>query len=412
MTRKPKTLRSRIVFYFCGYLTVLLIVYSAGISGMLKISEDLAFNRQLSEISGRIALQVEKHGEIPAHLPLHISAYIDLSTVPQDLKAFVTNRSPGVFEVADDADFHAAIIPILSTGQKLFIFYDVSSIEITDRIENFILIALIGIGIGVFLLGWSLARALSNRILNPVSELAEAVQSISLDERGTELSAFNSPDEIGMLSKKINQLLKRISDFTRREREFTSHASHELRTPVSVIKNAVEILRRRTKESDSGIMQPLARIERSVKDIEMLINTFLMLARQGQDTDKDETSDLERVAEHVVDSYRYLMKSKPVQVRIQATGAVCIKAPESLVTIALGNLVRNAFAYTMKGNVEIIVSPDRISVSDSGPGMDDTGRKSGIGLTIVERLCERMNWQFTISGTPGKGTRADLIFSS
>jgi len=412
MTRKPKTLRSRIVFYFCGYLTVLLIVYSAGISGMLKISEDLAFNRQLSEISGRIALHVEKHGEIPVHLPFHISAYIDLSTVPQDLKAFVTHRSPGVFEVADDTDFHAAIIPILSTGQKLFIFYDVSSIEITDRIEHFILIALIGIGIGVFLLGWSLARALSNRILNPVSELAEAVQSISLDERGTELSTFNSPDEIGMLSKKISQLLKRISDFTRREREFTSHASHELRTPVSVIKNAVEILRRRTKESDSGIMQPLARIERSVTDIEMLINTFLMLAKQGQDTDKDETSDLERVAEHVVDSYRYLLKSKPVQVRIHATGAVCIKAPESLVTIALGNLVRNAFAYTMKGNVEIVVSPDRISVSDSGPGKDDTGRKSGIGLTIVERLCERMNWQFSIFSTPGKGTRADLIFSS
>jgi signal transduction histidine kinase len=44
--------------------------------------------------------------------------------------------------------------------------------------------------------------------------------------------------------------------------------------------------------------------------------------------------------------------------------------------------------------------------------MDDTGRKSGIGLTIVERLCERMNWQFTISGTPGKGARVDLIFSS
>jgi signal transduction histidine kinase len=44
--------------------------------------------------------------------------------------------------------------------------------------------------------------------------------------------------------------------------------------------------------------------------------------------------------------------------------------------------------------------------------MDDTGKKSGIGLTIVERLCDRLNRQFTISGTPGKGTRVDLIFSS
>jgi signal transduction histidine kinase len=412
MTRTPKTLRSRIVFYFCGYLAVLLIVYSAGISGMLKISEDLAFNRQLSEIADRVARHVQEHGEIPAHLPFHISAYIDISTVPQTLKAFVSHRSPGVFEVADDADYHAAIIPILSTGQKLFVFYDVSSIEINDWFEYYILIALIVIGAGIFILGWLLTRSLSNRILNPLSELAEAVHSISPDEPATELSTFNSPDEINMLSEKINQLLKRISDFTRREREFTSHASHELRTPVSVIKTAVEILRRRTNGSDSGIVQPLARIERSVTDIEMLINTFLMLARQGHGTDSDEASDLKRVAEHVVETYRYLLESKPVEVNILAPDAVCIKAPESLVTIALGNLVRNAFAHTMKGSIEIIVLPGRISVSDSGPGMDDTGRKSGIGLTIVERLCERMNWQFTISSTPGKGTRADLIFSS
>jgi signal transduction histidine kinase len=411
MRTTPKTLRSRIVFYVCGYLAVLLIVYSAGISGMLKISEDLAFNRQLSETADRVARHVEEHGEIPAHLPFHISAYIDISNVPQPLKAFVTHRSPGVFEVADDADYHAAIIPILSTGQKLFVFYDVSSIEINDWFEYYIIIALIGIGAGIFILGWLLTRSLSNHILNPLSELAEAVQSISPDEPARELSSFSSPDEIGMLSEKINQLLKRISDFTRREREFTSHASHELRTPVSVIKTAVEVLRRRTKESDFGIVQPLARIERSVTDIEMLINTFLMLARQGHGTDSDESSDLKRVAEHVVETYRYLLESKPVEVNILAPDAVCIKAPESLVTIALGNLVRNAFAYTMEGSVEIIVSPDRISVSDSGPGMDDTGRKSGIGLTIVQRLCNRMNWQFTISGTPGKGTRAELIFS-
>jgi signal transduction histidine kinase len=411
MRTTPKTLRSRIVFYVCGYLAVLLIVYSAGISGMLKISEDLAFNRQLSETADRVARHVEEHGEIPAHLPFHISAYIDISNVPQPLKAFVTHRSPGVFEVADDTDYHAAIIPILSTGQKLFVFYDVSSIEINDWFEYYIIIALIGIGAGIFILGWLLTRSLSNHILNPLSELAEAVQSISPDEPARELSSFSSPDEIGMLSEKINQLLKRISDFTRREREFTSHASHELRTPVSVIKTAVEVLRRRTRESDSGIVQPLARIERSVTDIEMLINTFLMLARQGDSTDSDEASDLKRVTEHVVETYRYLLESKPVEVNILAPDAVCIKAPESLVTIALGNLVRNAFAYTMEGSVEIIVSPDRISVSDSGPGMDDTGRKSGIGLTIVQRLCNRMNWQFTISGTPGKGARAELIFS-
>jgi signal transduction histidine kinase len=405
-------LRSRITFFFCGYLAVLLALYTATLSGMLKYSEDLAFSRQLSEIAGRIVQNVEEHGEIPIDLPMHITAYPGLLKVPPRLQDFVKNHEPGIFEInADDFDYHAALVPIPSTGQMLYVFFDVASIEATERFQSLITLAVAGIGLGVLLIGWALARSVSNRILNPVSELAKVVQRLSLKEDTVALRSYSTPDEVGTLAETINQLLKRIAEFTRREREFTSHASHELRTPVTIIKGALEVIRSRVGEKEQAIHPPLARIERAVTNIELLIDTFLLLARQGDSPDKDETCDLKAVVKQVVTTYEYLLKAKPVEVSVQAKDYELIQAPLSLVKIALGNLVRNAFQYTMRGKVEILILADGVSVIDSGPGID-ASRQAGIGLTIVERLCENMNWQFIITSTPDEGTRADLIFIS
>ena len=189
-----------------------------------------------------------------------------------------------------------------------------------------------------------------------------------------------------MLAETIEDLLIRISEFTRREREFTSHASHELRTPVTVIRGAIEILKSRNSEEHGKIRDPLARIDRAVTDIEMLIDTFLLLARKEQLPDNDETCDLQTIVTKVVDSHRYLLKEKPVEVKVQTADAGSVRAPASLVSIALGNLVRNAFQYTMRGRIEITALTDRVSVHDGGSGFDPARQGAGVGLTIVERL--------------------------
>ncbi len=411
--KAPGKLRSRIVLYFCGYLAILLAVYTAALSGMLKLSEDLAFNRQIAEIAARIARHLEEHGKIPASLPMHVSAYPDLSQVPARLQRFVAGHGPGVFEInADRLDYHAALVPNLSTGRMLYVFYDVASIESTERFQSFMTFALGGIGLGVLAMGWLLSRALANRILNPVSELAREVQSLSPDAGPVALQTAITPDEIGTLASTISQLLGRIAEFTRREREFTAHASHELRTPVTVIKGAVELLKSRSDANDARIQRPLARIEHAGKDMEMLIDTFLLLAREGQTPPSDATCHLPTIVQEVVAAYRHLLETKPVAVTVHTEHGGLLPVPCSLVTIALGNLVRNAFQCTLQGKVEIQAFCDRVSVCDSGPGFDSSRRGTGIGLTIVERLSERMNWRFVITGASGEGTRAELIFTS
>jgi len=406
-----RTLRSRIIFYFCGYLALLLFVYSIAISGMLKLSEDWAFNRQLKEIADTVLEQFEQDGKIPRILPMHITAYSDVSEIPEPLKKYVLHKAPGIFEITDDLDYHAAIVPAPSTSQTLYIFYHVASIETTDWSQLYMDLLVAGIGLLVFILGWGIARSLSNHILNPISKLAKSVQTLPLDGNSIELKSYGSQDEIGMLSEKINQLLRKISDFTSREREFTSHASHELRTPVSVIKSAVELLNQRIKKTDPSLKRPLERIDRSIMDIESLINTFLMLARERQEPEKNETCDLKMIAGNVVDKYRYLLASKNVEVELWVSDTPFLKAPAPFVEIALGNLIKNAFQYTIEGSVLIQIFKDRVSVCDSGPGLAPC-TKSGIGLTIVKRLCDKMNWQFIKTPKKGNGTQIDLIFTS
>lgn len=410
--KAPRTLRTRIVFYFCGYLAVLLILYSGALVAIFRSAEDKAFNRQLSEISNKMVQYAEKHNEVPRYLPLHVSAYIGLENVPPTLQSHVKNSKPNVFEFNEDGlGYHVAIVPIQSLGQILYIFYDVTSIKATEQFESYMSFALFAIGLGVLVVGWLLARALSNRILNPLSVLAKTVQSLSLDEGSDGLHTVITADEVGVLAQTIDQLLNRISEFARREREFTSHVSHELRTPVTIIKGAIEIIIQKSDKADTKLSQLLKRIQRAVADIEMLIDTFLLLARKRQLPDKNRTCSISAVIETVVATYRYLLAGKPVNVNIRTVNSGILQIPPSLVTIALGNLVRNAFQYTMQGEVEILAFADRVRVTDSGPGFDGTKQVGGLGLTIVKRLCERMNWQFYITSKPDDGTQAELIFS-
>ncbi len=411
--KMPRTLRFRIAFYFCGYLAVLLAIYSFGLIGMFRISEDLTFERQLSEIAERVVWHVETHGKMPDILPMHISVYQGLEDVPPFLKEHVQDHKPGIFEIgAGDLDYHGAVVPLPSTGETLYFFYDVASMETTERAELFMRVAVGLVGLGVLFIGWALARSLSNRILDPITELAGEVRSLSLEEDNQVVSSVAASDEVGTLAKTINRLLERISKFSRREREFTSHASHELRTPVTVIKGAVEILKGRIDAEDRPMQRPLCRIERAATDMEMLVDTFLALARQDRQPERDETFDLLPIVEQVVASHRFLLAAKPVEVEVRSEGACVAKAPPSMAMIALGNLVRNAFRYTLRGKIEIIVRTDRVSVIDSGLGIDDSRKGAGLGLTIVERICESSGWSFSISGEPSEGTRADLVFKS
>jgi signal transduction histidine kinase len=251
---------------------------------------------------------------------------------------------------------------------------------------------------------------MANQILKPISVLAQSVQSMPLGPNIPPASNDEATDEVRLLAGAIDDLRDRVAAFTQREREFTSHASHELRTPAAVIKGAVELLKERGADNDTQLRAPLARIERAVADIEDLIEMFLFLARQEQ-VGKDAAScNLAVLVEGIVSDHRDLLRDKPVKVHVETGQAGTVEAPPGLVSVAVANLVRNAFQYTAAGNVVITVLPCAVLIVNTGSGITASERDSGIGLKIVTRLSERMGWHFTLFNTDAGGTHAKLVF--
>ena len=117
--------------------------------------------------------------------------------------------------------------------------------------------------------------------------------------------------------------------------------------------------------------------------------------------------------------------NKPVQVRVEIEEPLATAAPSSVVSVAIGNLVGNAFKYTQAGEVVVTVGHGRVAVEDTGPGIapeeaeklfergvrgTSAGKGAGLGLAIVRRLCELYGWHVSLAPRPQGGAVATLEF--
>ncbi len=263
----------------------------------------------------------------------------------------------------------------------------------------------------------------SRRILAPLMELAARIRDLNPERLPDNLGEREGKNEIGLLTQTIGNTMNRIKEFVEREKQFTRDASHELRTPLTIVKGAVEIIEQQPEaEENRLIKRPLARIKRSVRDMETTIETFLWLAREENPT--DETCGVTDVVDSALGKNDYLLEGKEVAVVKAYHAAPVLRIPEPVLYIALTNLIRNAFYYTDKGSVTVTVEEGFVEISDTGAGIEEEvlgditrahvkGTESagfGLGLAIVQRLCDRFDWELSIESRKKKGTRVRLRY--
>ena len=130
--------------------------------------------------------------------------------------------------------------------------------------------------------------------------------------------------------------------------QFTRDASHELRSPLTVIRGAAEILSSRVPPEDLKSKDVLDRIRRAVSTMEDTVACFLWLAREENvaASDPAERIDVARVVEKEVAQHRYLLRNKPVSVLFEPKSRPEISVPGHIFSIAVSNLIRNAFHFT------------------------------------------------------------------
>lgn len=304
--------------------------------------------------------------------------------------------------------------------------------EIVDILKKILIITFPIILFTLFLI----ARFFAGKSIEPVSTIIETSSLITKDNLNTRIPLPVNKDELYVLSQNINNLLDRIENAIKREKQFTSDASHELRTPLAVIKGTLEVLIRKprtTNEYNEKILYCIKEVDR----INNLVDQLLLLARfENQNHNrKNEEVYLDALLLDTVSRFSYQLKEKNISITTSLEQDCVIKSDSYLISIVFNNLISNAIKYSnINGNINLSLTTEGnrflFKIKDNGVGIskDDLNKifdsfyrsnptshpdvkGTGIGLSIVKRLCDLLQIEIIIQSELAIGTEVILMFN-
>lgn len=253
----------------------------------------------------------------------------------------------------------------------------------------------------VTMLAWLAAR----REWRPVSALARLVDG--WDEH-PDIAAL-SPDRLGRgadadlasLAGGLHLFAERIAGYTERERNFTRDASHELRSPLTVIKMSVDMLAEEQSLSGFG-ERSLQRIRRSAREMEALVEALLILAREKDNGIDDEVFVVNDAVRQELEFARDMLVGRPIEFDLEEPARFAVKGSPRVFAVLFWQLIRNACQQTERGRVVVTVMPGAVVVanrteplpSEAGgdrPSLTNADRH-GFELAIARRISERFAW--------------------
>jgi len=242
---------------------------------------------------------------------------------------------------------------------------------------------------------------LLRRISQPVSQLTHWTHHLTPEQLRQTPPDFSYP-ELNEMATIIQQSLSSVHDSLAREQKFLRFTSHELRTPISVVRNNVELIKKlqQTQKLDLPVKysEIIERIDRASLTMQHLSETLLWLSRDNNENLAQQAFQLDCQIKQLVDEMTYLLNNKTVTVILKLSPYE-ITASQVASRIVLGNLIRNAFQHTWQGEVIIRQHAGQISIENHCEQFDSVNENSGeqgfgLGLQLTEQLCAKLHWHY------------------
>jgi len=261
------------------------------------------------------------------------------------------------------------------------------------------------------------------RGLAPVSEIAARIEGIDAGALGVRVPEGEVPTELAPIARRLNDLLDRLQSAFQRERRFTADVAHELRTPLSILQTTLE-LALRTDRPAAEYRRTLADALETTQQTAVLVENLLMLARL--DADGVRVSDEEVMLRSLVEScwvpYETTAREGGLELFNEIGEAQVVVADRGKLRLIASNLLGNAAEYTEQGGwIRVTTDPASgviLAVTDSGPPIpeearerlfrrfwrgdearSDAGVHCGIGLSLVQSLCECLGYSIELDGS-------------
>lgn len=413
--RPSESLRRRIVVAFVSFGIVLSLFFALIAAVAVEGIEMHLVDNRLAEVA-KWALPRQAAGltvDLPSGLRFHRGDAIPLSL-------------RGLPEGVSDITVEGVGLHVLTGVDDAGAYAVVDHESDYEKVELVVYSMFTAFFLGFLVLAAALGSFVARRLVNPIGELAVAVargcSPLPLQER---------KDELGILARALEAHTNELRAFLERERFFTGDVSHELRSPLTVIMGAAEILM--VNAGDEASRAPAERIYRAAQEAAECVTVLLLLARSPE-LGRQPAVAIDAIAAREVERYRPLADGKRITLDYRGGAAFTVQAPAELCAAAIGNLVRNACQYTEQGSITVTLAPGRVVVEDTGPGLPAAVRDTlayaggasgavpscnagssggtGLGLSLVLRICDYLGASLGYEDRPAGGSRFTIDFGT
>ena len=350
---------------------------------------------------------------------------IDQRAVESALKGKSSTRS---VSLADEG-LRVRTLPIERDGRISGVLeVGQSQDDVADTLHT--LLFIVGIAYPATLVVASLGGVfLAGRALSPVDRMTRLARRISAEDLGQRLNLRSRDDEVGRLARTFDEMIARLDNAFRRQRQFTADASHELRTPLTAIKGQIDVALQRRRDP-AAYRQALQVVNEEVDRMMRLLGSLLTLARAdaGQIPLAFEAVSLPDVVDAAVEQVRPVASERGIDLQLVSSPAVTLRADEDLLLQLLLNLLDNAAKYTPAGGQVTVgwnVGAGQVElwVRDTGIGIAsehlphlfdrfyrvDRARSraeggAGLGLAISRWIAEAHGGSISVESAPGRGS--------
>lgn len=327
---------------------------------------------------------------------------------------------------ADGRPWRVTVRPGVVAGKPYLLAVGAPLDEILEEWRTLFKACLIGIPIVLLFSvigGWLLGR----HGLRPLTAMAAEAQAITANTLDTRLTIPPAGEELERLAGSFNRVLERLGSALSTQRRFMADASHELRTPVSIIRTAADVTLSQPERDEPEYREALTAVSQQSSRLTRLVDDMLVLARADGGGYPVTLTDVD-LAELVAGCVRELGgRADDQDVRVSTSlQPARVKADEALLRRMCGNLLSNALTYTPRGgsvNVSVARLKDSVEVrvADTGPGIPAADRERvferfvrldpargaggvGLGLAIARWVAEAHGGRVEVRSSGPDGT--------
>ena len=324
---------------------------------------------------------------------------------------------------------YAIIVLVVLATLAISVVY-VFGENIYDSMEELEHILFISIPLLVLLFvfsAWFLIHNLLKRVQNIINEANE----IQADDLSKRLTSTNSSDELEELIITFNSMLDRIEESFNKTKRFSNDVSHELKTPLTVLRGEIELGLRKNRSVDEYKDILNSGLEET-KQLQELIDSLLFLSNNNQEEliSSFVPIDIDEVVIDTIVTFNDISKSKNISIEFDEFENIVSNGHPFLIKILISNIIENSIKYSHKDSrIQISLKNNELIIKDFGIGIKDEDIKNifdrfyrvdevrgrsgyGLGLSIVKQIVTLHNYKTEVKSKYGECTSFKVILSN